>query len=122
MEDMEINTSKRLEHFKTGIFTALNEKRDELAAKGGKVYNFFFGTPDFPVFPHIKQAFLDAAKDPENYHYSLHDLPEMLEAVKDYYFERFGVEISTDENEKNLSPLVLEINAFPSSIVAYLIL
>ena len=77
MEDMEINTSKRLEHFKTGIFTALNEKRDELAAKGGKVYNFFVGTPDFPVFPHIKQTFLEAAKDPENYHYSLHDLPEM---------------------------------------------
>ncbi len=97
MKDMEIKTAKRLEHFKTGIFTALNEKRDELAAKGGKVYNFFVGTPDFPVFPHIKQAFLDAAKDPENYHYSLHDLPEMLEAVKDYYFERFGVEISTDE-------------------------
>ena len=97
MEDMEINTSKRLEHFKTGIFTALNEKRDELAAKGGKVYNFFVGTPDFPVFPHIKQTFLEAAKDPENYHYSLHDLPEMLEAVKDYYHERFGVDISVDE-------------------------
>ena len=40
---------------------------------------------------------MEAAKDPDNFHYSLRDLPEMLEAVKDYYKDRFHVEVSTEE-------------------------
>ena len=94
---MEIRTAKRLEHFQTGIFTALNAKKDELVASGKKVYNLFVGTPDFPVAPHVQQALIKAAKDPENFHYSLRDIPELLTAVKDYYLDRFGVEIETDE-------------------------
>lgn len=94
---MEIRTAKRLEHFQTGIFTALNAKKDELVASGKKVYNLFVGTPDFPVAPHVQQALIEAAKDPENFHYSLRDIPELLTAVKDYYLDRFGVEIETDE-------------------------
>ena len=55
------------------------------------------GTPDFPVFDHIRKALVEAAQDPEKYHYTLRDLPELHEAVKDYYKKRFDVEISTDE-------------------------
>lgn len=94
---MEIKTAKRLEHFQTGIFAALNEKKEEFEKSGRKVYNFSVGTPDFPVFPHIQEALMEAAKDPDNFHYSLQDLPEMLEAVKDYYKDRFHVEVSTEE-------------------------
>lgn len=94
---MEIKTAKRLEHFQTGIFAALNEKKEEFEKSGRKVYNFSVGTPDFPVFPYIQEALMEAAKDPDNFHYSLQDLPEMLEAVKDYYKDRFHVEVSTEE-------------------------
>lgn len=94
---MEIKTAKRLDHFQTGIFAALNEKKEEFRKSGRKVYNFSVGTPDFPVFPHIQEALMEAAKDPDNFHYSLQDLPEMLEAVKDYYKDRFHVEVSTEE-------------------------
>lgn len=94
---MEIKTAKRLDHFQTGIFAALNEKKEEFEKSGRKVYNFSVGTPDFPVFPHIQEALMEAAKDPDNFHYSLQDLPEMLEAVKDYYKDRFHVEVSTEE-------------------------
>ena len=94
---MKIKTAKRLEHFQTGIFAALNEKKEEFEKSGRKVYNFSVGTPDFPVFPHIQEALMEAAKDPDNFHYSLQDLPEMLEAVKDYYKDRFHVEVSTEE-------------------------
>ena len=94
---MNIEVSKRLSHFQTGIFAALNEKKDALVKSGKKVYNLSVGTPDFPVAEHIQNALIDAANDPDNFHYALKDLPEMLEAVKDYYKKRFGVEISTDE-------------------------
>ncbi len=94
---MDILTAERLGHFQTGIFTALNEKKEELIAEGKKVYNLFVGTPDFPVAPHVQQAFIEAARDTENFHYSLRDIPELLSAVRDYYRDRFGVEIETDE-------------------------
>ena len=94
---MDIKTAKRLEHFQTGIFAALNEKKEELIASGRTVYNLFVGTPDFPVGKHIQEALIEAAKDPDNFHYSLRDIPELMDAVKDYYQKRFGVEIATDE-------------------------
>ena len=94
---MKIEASRRLEHFQTGIFAALNEKKEELLASGKKIYNLSVGTPDFPVFDHIRKALMEAAQDPEKYHYTLRDLPELHEAVKDYYKKRFDVEIFTDE-------------------------
>lgn len=96
-ERITIEPSKRLTHFQTGIFAALNEKKDELLKAGKKVYNLSVGTPDFPVFAHIQDALIQAAQNPDNFHYSLKDLPELLIAVKDYYKKRFGVELSTDE-------------------------
>ena len=78
---MKIETSRRLEHFQTGIFAALNEKKEELLSSGKKIYNLSVGTPDFPVFDHIRKALVEAAQDPEKYHYTLRDLPELHEAV-----------------------------------------
>ena len=47
-----------LENFQTGIFAALNEKKEALIASGKKVYNLSVGTPDFEVFPHIFYRFV----------------------------------------------------------------
>ena len=68
---MKIEPSVRLAHFQTGIFAALNEKKEELLASGRKVYNLSVGTPDFPVAEHVRQALITAASDPEQYHYTL---------------------------------------------------
>ena len=83
--------------FKQGIFGVLNEKKEELLREGHKVYNLSVGTPDFKPAPHVMKAMQEACKKPENYKYSLADLPELLEAVQYRYKKRFGVEISTDE-------------------------
>ena len=94
---MEIKASKRLDHFSTGIFADLNAKKLELQKKGKKIYNFSIGTPDFLPEEHVTKAISEACLNPKNYGYSLIDLPELLEAVKEYYKERFKVEIETDE-------------------------
>lgn len=94
---MNIVPSKRLDHFATGVFADLNEKKLQLEAKGRKIYNFSIGTPDFVPEKHIMDAISQACLKPENYVYSLRDMPELLEAVKDYYKERFGVSLKTDE-------------------------
>jgi LL-diaminopimelate aminotransferase len=94
---MEIRQAQMLSHFETGIFAALNEKKNEMVRSGRKVYNLSVGTPDFEPAPHIVKAFSEAAADPKNFVYSLRDLPKLLEAVKEYYRERFGVAVETDE-------------------------
>lgn len=88
--------AKRLNHFQTGIFAELNELKEQMLAEGKTVYNLSVGTPDFEPPQHVVQAIKEAAGIPENYKYSLRDLPELLEAVSDYYRSWFGVEISTD--------------------------
>ena len=88
--------SKRMSRFGDEIFAALNQKKVELEAEGRTIYNLSVGTPDFAPAPHIRQALLDAAADPENWKYSLRDLPEMLNAVCSYYQRRFGVTITPD--------------------------
>lgn len=94
---MEFTFADRLSHFETGIFAALNEKKNQLLAQGRTVYNFSVGTPDFPPAPHILQAVSEAAAQPENYRYSLQDFPELISAVSSYYRRRFHVALSPDE-------------------------
>ena len=94
---MEYRHSDRLDHFQTGIFAAMDEKKTELMKKGIKVYNLSVGTPDFRPPQHIMKAVSEAVEDPENYRYTLVDTPEMLDAVVSYYKKRYGVEISPDQ-------------------------
>lgn len=96
---MSINdkiAAKRLEHFQTGIFAELNDKKDEMEQQGKHIYNLSVGTPDFEPPKHIMDAVLEAASKPENYKYSLRDIPELLDAVSGYYKKRFGVDIAPD--------------------------
>ena len=89
--------SKRLDLFGDEIFAALNERKVELEAQGRTIYNLSVGTPDFAPAEHIRKAMMDAAADPQNWKYSLRDLPELLDAVCGYYKRRFGVEITPDQ-------------------------
>ena len=95
-DEMERISAERLGHFQTGIFAELNDRKEELESQGKKIYNLSVGTPDFEPPKHVVDAVIKAASDPENYKYSLRDIPELLEAVAGYYKRRFGVEIGTD--------------------------
>lgn len=88
--------SKRMDRFGDEIFAALNDRKIALEKQGRTIYNLSVGTPNFPVPEHIKNALIEAAKDPENWKYSLRDLPEMTKAVCDYYKRRFNVTITPD--------------------------
>ena len=89
--------SKRMKLFGDEIFAALNNKKVALEAQGRTIYNLSVGTPDFAPAPHIVKALTGAAADPENWKYSLRDIPEMLAAVCSYYKRRFGVDITPDQ-------------------------
>lgn len=94
---MEFKCSDRLNHFSTGIFAALDEKKNELIRQGRTIYNLSVGTPDFSPAEHVMKTVAEAVTVPENYRYSLIDSEEMLQAVVDYYMDRYDTEISIDE-------------------------
>ena len=94
---MDITPSSRLSVFKTGIFADLNEKQENLRKMGKKIYNLSIGTPDFLPPVAVTEEISAASANPQNYGYTLTDMPELLDAVKNYYSRRFGVEISADE-------------------------
>ena len=83
--------SKRLDRFGSEVFASLNARRRELEASGRTVIDLSVGTPDFEPPAHVKNALVEAAKDSENWKYALADLPELTQAVIDYYADRFGV-------------------------------
>ena len=85
-----MQVSKRLDRFGEEIFAALNN-RLQLEAQGRTIYNMSVGTPDFKPYDHVVKALTDAAQDPANWKYALRDLPELKQAVCDYYERRFGV-------------------------------
>ncbi len=87
----------RLDHFQTGIFAAMDEKKDELIRQGRKVYNLSIGTPDFKPMKHIMDAVRESVGRPEDYKYALTDSDAMLDALIGYYKRRFGVELEKDE-------------------------
>lgn len=93
----EFQHAARLDHFKTGIFAAMDEKKNELLKSGRKVYNLSIGTPDFKPMKHIMDAVQKSAGDPMEYRYSLADSDEMLDAVIGYYQRRFGVTLEKNE-------------------------
>lgn len=87
----------RVSQFEEGIFQILNEKKQEREKEGKKVYNFSVGTPDFPPADHIMEAVSRAAAKPENYKYSLADMPQLTQAVMERFATRYGVTLSPEE-------------------------
>ncbi|MDO5423692.1 MAG: aminotransferase class I/II-fold pyridoxal phosphate-dependent enzyme [Eubacteriales bacterium] len=96
-EKASLEFSDKANMFQKGIFAQLNEKKKELEVQGRTVYNLTVGTPDFQPAPHIMQAVTEAAEKPENYKYALEDKPELVQAVRDFYQKRFGVELAANE-------------------------
>ena len=95
--------SHRLDLFGPEIFAALNDKKVALEDEGRRLFNLSVGTPDFAPADHIKQALIDAARDNENWKYSLRDLPELLDTVCSYYKRRFDVDTITPDKVMSFS-------------------
>lgn len=86
-----MQASQRLDRFGAEVFASLNNELLALKAQGKTIYNMSVGTPDFKPYDHVVEALTQATQDPEMWKYALRDLPELKQAVCDYYERRFGV-------------------------------
>lgn len=94
---MKTPKAKRLEHYETGIFASLDEKKEQLLKRGRTIYNLSIGTPDFTPHKSVMEAFSKACLDPENYKYAMTEIDELKTTFVEYYMKRFGVKITQDE-------------------------
>ncbi len=94
---MNLQFADRMTDYEEGIFQILNEKKNEAVRQGKKIYNLSVGTPDFPPDKHVMDAVSLAAQKPENYKYSLMDLPELIHAVQNRYRTRYQTALNENE-------------------------
>lgn len=92
-----MNFSKRMNLFSESIFTTLAKKIKQRKKAGLPVIDFSTGTPNIPPSKNIRETLSKAALDPKNYVYAINDLPELIDAVINWYQRRYNVNLNNDE-------------------------
>lgn len=92
-----MNFSKRMNLFSESIFTTLAKKINQRKEAGLPVIDFSTGTPNIPPSKNIRETLSKAALDPKNYVYAINDLPELIDAVINWYQRRYNVNLNNDE-------------------------
>jgi LL-diaminopimelate aminotransferase len=96
--------AKRLNRLPPYLFVEINRRIVELRAQGKDIVDFGIGDPDLPTPSHIIERMCQAAHDPVNHRYPETDgLPELRQAIAEWYGRRFGVEL---DPAKEVLPLI----------------
>lgn len=96
--------ARRIENLPPYLFVEVIKKINAKKARGEEVISFAIGDPDIPTPPHIIERLCQAAQDPANHRYPESDsLPELRQAVAEWYQKRFGVSLDPD---KEVLPLI----------------
>ncbi|HHE41935.1 MAG TPA: aminotransferase class I/II-fold pyridoxal phosphate-dependent enzyme [Dehalococcoidia bacterium] len=96
--------AKRLDRLPPYLFVDINRRIADLRAQGVDIVTFAIGDPDMPTPLHIIERICKEAHVPANHRYPETDgLPELHEAIADWYWSRFGVEL---DPETEVLPLI----------------
>ena len=89
--------AKRVEELPPYLFAQISKVIAAKKAQGIDVITFGIGDPDLPTPPNILDALHRAADNPANHRYPESEgLPELRQAVADWYGSRFGVTLDRD--------------------------
>ncbi|HEX76753.1 MAG TPA: LL-diaminopimelate aminotransferase [Dehalococcoidia bacterium] len=96
--------SHRLDKLFPYLFVEINRKIAEKRAKGDDIVSFAIGDPDIPTPRHIIDRLCQAACDPADHRYpETAGLPELRQAIAQWYQRRFGVAL---DPTKEVLPLI----------------
>ena len=96
--------SRRIVNLPPYLFVEINKKIAEKKAKGEDIVSFAVGDPDIPTPSHIINRLCKEAKAPDNHRYpETEGLPELRQAIAEWYKKRFGVSLDAD---KEVLPLI----------------
>ena len=89
--------AKRIEGLPPYLFVEISRKIAERRARGEEVISFGIGDPDTPTPAHIIDRLCQAAHDPVNHRYpETEGLPQLRQAIAQWYQQRFGVSLDAD--------------------------
>ncbi len=89
--------SRRLDRLPPYLFVEISRKIAEKRAQGIRVVSFAIGDPDLPTPAPVIDALVEAARDPANHRYpETEGLPELRQAIANWYRRRFGLELDPD--------------------------
>jgi len=89
--------AKRLDRLPPYLFVDINRRIADLRSKGIDIITFAIGDPDMPTPDHIIQRICDEAHVAANHRYPETDgLPELHDAISDWYKARFDVDLNPD--------------------------
>ena len=87
----------RMQALTSAIFTQVDDMRRTEAAAGKDVITLSIGSPDLAPAPHIIDALKTSADSCFNYGYTLSKgVPELLQAIANWYNHKFGVELNPE--------------------------
>ncbi|MCL4230091.1 MAG: LL-diaminopimelate aminotransferase [Dehalococcoidia bacterium] len=96
--------AKRVESLPPYLFAEISKKIAAKRAQGHDVVTFGIGDPDLPTPAHILDSLHRAADDPVNHRYPESEgLPELRQAISDWYERRFEVRF---DPQKETLPLI----------------
>jgi LL-diaminopimelate aminotransferase len=99
-----MRTANRIAQLPPYLFTEISKTIARKRAEGVDVISLAIGDPDTPTPSHIIESLRDAALDPANHRYPESEgLPELREAIADWYKSRFDLDL--DPN-KEILPLI----------------
>ena len=90
--------AQRMKDFHSSIFLDLKEEKLKYEKNTGKqTIDFSIGSPNISPDTVIIDTMAEAVKQPENYKYAINELPELKEAVQEWYQNRYDVSLTFDE-------------------------
>lgn len=95
-EIIKMKFSKKFGNISSNILMDLDEAKKRLEAQGRQVINLSIGTPDFPPSQQVMEAVSKAFLDAENYKYGMSESPKLIEAVINWYKNRYNVELTAE--------------------------
>src|SRR5437660_6852222 len=86
--------ARRVQQLPPYLFAEISRRIAAKRAEGVEVVSFGIGDPDLPTPPHVIAALEQAAHVPANHRYpETEGLPELREAMGEWYRQRFGVSL-----------------------------
>lgn len=99
-----MKTAVRIARLPPYLFAEIDRKVALARARGADIISFGVGDPDLPTPPHVVEALVDAARNPETHRYPAYTgMPELRRAIATWYLRRFGVDLDPDTE---IQPLV----------------
>ena len=92
-----MNFAKRIEQLPPYLFVEISKTINRKRAEGADVVTFAIGDPDIPTPQNVLDKLWEAAQDPPNHRYPESEgLPELRQAIANWYDKRFGVKLNPD--------------------------